>query len=70
NIAILSSLHDLNQAMYFGDRFFFLKDGVIRYSGGREMFRPDVIADIFGIQVRVADVDGQKFIIGGNYNAD
>ncbi len=27
NIAILSSLHDLNQALYFGDRFFFLKDG-------------------------------------------
>ena len=28
NIAILSSLHDLNQALAFGDKFFFLKNGV------------------------------------------
>ena len=28
-ISILSSLHDLNQALYFGDKFFFLKDGSI-----------------------------------------
>ena len=37
NISILSSLHDLNQAMEFGDKFFFLKDGIVKYAGGQEI---------------------------------
>ena len=66
NIAIFSSLHDLNQAMYFGDRFFFLKDGVIKYAGGKDIFREDVIQDIFNIQVRIVEIENQKVILGGN----
>lgn len=66
HVAILSSLHDLNQALDMGDRFFFMKDGVIRYTGGKEMFTPEIIEDIFDIRVRIAEVDGQKIIIGGS----
>ncbi|MBQ0038723.1 MAG: ABC transporter ATP-binding protein [Clostridiales bacterium] len=65
HIGILSSLHDLNQAMAFGDKFFFMRDGVIRHAGGREVFTPDIIYDTFGIRVRMAEVDGQKVILGG-----
>ena len=63
HIAILSSLHDLNRAMEFGDRFFFLKDGVVKYTGGRECFREDVLRDIFDIDVKIAQVDGQPVIL-------
>ena len=63
NIAILSSLHDLNRAMEFGDRFFFLKDGVVKYTGGKECFREDVLRDIFDIDVKIAQVDGQPVIL-------
>lgn len=70
NIAILSSLHDLNQALQFGDRFFFLKDGRIRYAGGRECFREDVIEDIFDIRVRIVDIEGQKYVLGGSFDED
>ena len=63
NIAVLSSLHDLNRAMDFGDRFFFMKDGVIKYAGGRECFTPAVIKDIFGIDVRIVDVEGETVIL-------
>lgn len=66
NIAILSSLHDLNQAMYFGDRFFFLKKGVVAYAGGPEIVREDVIKDIFDIDVRIVEIENQKVILGGN----
>lgn len=65
NVAILSSLHDLNQALDMGDRFFFMKDGVIKYAGGKEMFTPEIIHDIFDIRVRIVEIDGQKVIIGG-----
>ena len=65
NISILSSLHDLNQAMYFGDKFFFLKDGVVKYAGGKETFTEEIIKDIFDIDVKIALIDNQKVILGG-----
>lgn len=65
NIAILSSLHDLNQALDMGDTFFFLKDGAVRYTGGPEIFRPETIEDVFDVRPRVAELDGRKIIIGG-----
>lgn len=66
NISILSSLHDLNQAMEFGDKFFFLKDGVVKYAGGQEIITEEVIYDIFGIQVKILEIDHHKLIIGGH----
>ena len=66
NISILSSLHDLNQAMYFGDKFFFLKDGVVKYAGGKEIITEAVIKDIFDIDVTIAEIDNRKVIL----NAD
>lgn len=65
NITILSSLHDLNQALYFGDKFFFLKDGRVKYSGGEEAMTQEVIRDIFEINSRVIELEGKKIILGG-----
>ena len=65
NIAILSSLHDLNQALYFGDKFFFLKDGVVKYAGGKEIVTEQIIQDIFDIHVKIMEIDGEKLILGG-----
>lgn len=65
NIAILSSLHDLNQALAMGDRFFFLKDGKVKYAGGEECVTREVIGDIFDIDVRIAQIDHRKVILGG-----
>ena len=66
-VGILSSLHDLNQAMYFGDRFFFIKDGMIKYSGGRDCINEEVIKDIFDIKVKIVNIENRKIIIGGNH---
>ena len=66
NISILSSLHDLNQALYFGDKFFLMKDGVIKYAGGKEIITEEVIRDIYDIQVKIAQIDGQTVIINTN----
>ena len=62
-ISILSSLHDLNQALDFGDRFFFLKNGVVKYAGGPEIVTEDVIRDIFDIDVRICQIDGQTVVL-------
>ena len=65
NIAILSSLHDLNQAITFGDKFFFLKNGVVKYAGGREIITPEVVKDTFDVDVRIREIDGQTVILNG-----
>ena len=70
NIAVLSSLHDLNQAMHFGDKFFFLRDGVIKYAGGRECFNEEVMKAIFDIDVRIVEIDNEKVILGGRHEKE
>ena len=65
NIAILSSLHDLNQALDFGDKFFFLKNGVVTYAGGREILTPQIIKDTFDVDVRIRQIDGQTVVLRG-----
>ena len=64
-ICILTSLHDLDQAAELGDRFFFLKDGKVKYAGGAEILTEDVIRDVYGADVRVIEAEGRKIIING-----
>ncbi len=66
NISILSSLHDLNQALEFGDKFFLMKDGVIKYTGGKECITEEVIKDIFDVDVKIAEIDGRKVVLGAH----
>ena len=68
NISVLASLHDLNQALYFGDQFFFMKDGVIKYAGGKEIVTEEIIRDVFDIAVKIVQVENQTIILGGYYN--
>ena len=63
NIAILSSLHDLNQALAFGDKFFFMKDGIVKYAGDREIITPEILKDTFDVDVKICEIDGQKVIL-------
>ena len=65
NIAILSSLHDLNQALTFGDKFFFLKNGVVKYAGGQEIVTPEVVKDTFDVDVRIREIDGHRVVLHG-----
>lgn len=64
NISILSSLHDLNQALAFGDKFFLMKDGVIKYAGGQECITEESVRDIFGVDVKITRLDGRKVVLG------
>ena len=63
HIAVLSSLHDLNQALAFGDRFFFLKDGAVRWAVTRDGVTEDMLRDVFGPELRLAEVDGERIVL-------
>lgn len=64
-MSILTSLHDLNQAAEAGDRFFFMKNGKIRFSGGKDSFSESVIEEIYDAQVGILDINGKKIIVNG-----
>ena len=66
-IAILTSLHDLNQALDLGDRFFFMKNGKIAHAGGAEIVTEKVIRETFDAEVRIAQIEGKKIIINGGH---
>ena len=64
-IGILTSLHDLNQALELGDHFFFMKEGKIRHEGGPEIVTEDVIFETFDAEVRIVKIEGKKIILNG-----
>lgn len=61
-ISILSSLHDLNQALAFGDKFFFMKDGSVKYEGGPEIFTPEMLEDIFDVALQIRQIDSKTVV--------
>ena len=66
-IGILTSLHDINQAIDLGDRFFFLKEGKVRYAGGPELITETVLQDIFEADVHIAEIGDKKIVINGGF---
>ena len=63
NISILCSLHDLNLAMHFGDRLFFMKKGVIKYQGPPDMVNSDIIRDVYNIDSDIIEACGRRIIV-------
>lgn len=63
-MTVLCTLHDLNQAIRYGDRLFLMQEGRIRYEGDGSVLTPETVWDIFGVRVRQAEIDGQKLLIG------
>lgn len=67
NISILSSLHDFNQALYFGDKFYFLSEGKITHSGSAEAVNEQSIGETFDISVKIITVENKRVVLGGKY---
>ena len=64
-LAISVPLPSLTNVVVLGDRFFFIKDGVICHAGGSEIIRESVIREIFDADVRIVEIEGKKIIING-----
>ena len=62
-LSVLTSLHDLNQALELGTKFFFIKEGKIKYSGGPDIVTEKVIKEIFDADVEIIEHSGRKIII-------
>lgn len=62
-IAVLLVLHDLNLALRYCDRFYFLKEGTGLCCGGPEIVDGALIRAVYGIGAKVLEIDGRKIVI-------
>lgn len=54
-------IHDINFASCYSDRIMAMKDGALLHHGTPdEIMRPDVLREIYGIDIRVEEVDGHR----------
>ena len=63
HITVLIVIHDLNLALRYCDRFFFLKDGSGYRYGGLEVVDQHTIESVYGVCAKVMDVGGQRIVI-------
>lgn len=56
-IAAVVSMHDLNLAIRFADKFILLKNGEIFAAGGLEVITPENIEKVYSTPVKITEVD-------------
>lgn len=65
HIAAVMTMHDLNQAIRYADRFIFLKNGRVHVHGGHEVVTPGVIEAVYGIPVVIGELAGVRCVVPG-----
>jgi len=56
-------MHDVNLALRFARRFVFMKGGRIVADGGREILRPSLFREVYGVEVEIKDVGGLPVVV-------
>ncbi len=62
-LTILLSMHDLNDALELGERFFFMKDNHILTEGDISVFNSENIAAVFGVEGDIQTIQGIRVFI-------
>lgn len=60
---VITVIHDLNLALRFCDKFYFLKAGEGYSYGDIHTVTPELLAAVYGIRAQVLDVKGRKTVI-------
>ena len=57
------TIHDLNLALRFADRFLIMKEGRVYADGGAETVNADSIREVYGVAASVAEFGGHRVVI-------
>ncbi len=63
DVSAVMTMHDLNLAIRYSDKFIFLKDGVIHAAGGEEVVTAEIIEAVYGVPVAVERFNGFQVVI-------
>ncbi len=62
-VSAIMTMHDLNLALRYADKFLFLKDGIIFAAGDRQCVTPEVIAAVYNVAVAVEELHGYSIVV-------
>ncbi|MBA4603101.1 ABC transporter ATP-binding protein [Thermoactinomyces mirandus] len=62
-IAAVVTMHDLNLAIRFADKFLLLKDGKIFAAGGIEVMTPENIESVYSVPVKIDKIEDVPVVI-------
>ncbi len=62
-VSAIMTMHDLNLALRYADKFLFLKDGIIFAAGDRRCVTPEVIAAVYDVSVAVEELHGYPIVV-------
>lgn len=63
DISIITTMHDINLALKYGDSFLLLKDKSIYRAGGEEIIEADIIKDVYSVSVDIIKYKNKKVVI-------
>lgn len=69
-IAVIVTMHDINLALRFANRFILMKNGRIFGVGGKEIITAKSIEEIYGVKATVYEIDGSMIMIPENHEAE
>jgi iron complex transport system ATP-binding protein len=62
-LAAVVTIHDLNMALRFGDKFLFLKDQKVQAITDRSGFTPDLIELVYEVPVSLHQCNGHPMVV-------
>ena len=65
-IAAIMTMHDLNHALRYADKFILLKGGKVHAHGGMEVITSEVIEEVYGLPVIIGEVAGMRCVVPGS----
>lgn len=68
DIAAVMTMHDLNMAFRFTDKFLFLKEGKVFHHGRNSELDPDMVKEVYGVDVDIINHAGQAVVVPKSVN--
>lgn len=53
HVSAVMTMHDLNTALRYADKFIFLKEGTVFGCGGKECITPEIIKAVYDVEVEI-----------------
>lgn len=63
NVSAVMTMHDLNLAFRYSDKFLFLKNGTIFAAGSMSDITPQIIEEVYGVPVSIQNFQGVSVVI-------
>ena len=63
NLTVLMTLHDLNLALHYADRFVLVRDGRVMCAGSEDVITPEAIEAAYGIPVAIERFCGRQVVV-------